>query len=136
MIGRLNHVAIAVKDLAASTALYRDTLGARVSQPLPQPEHGVTVVFVELPNTKIELLEPTSPESTIAKFIEKNGGRGGVHHVAFNVENVAEALAECEAAGIQLIDKAPRKGAENLMIAFLHPKSTKGVLTELCQQPA
>ena len=72
---------------------------------------------------------------TIAKFIEKNGGRGGVHHVAFNVENVAEALAECEAAGIQLIDKAPRKGAENLMIAFLHPKSTKGVLTELCQQP-
>ena len=84
---------------------------------------------------KIELLEPTSPESTIAKFIEKNGGRGGVHHVAFNVENVADALAECEAAGIQLIDKAPRKGAENLMIAFLHPKSTKGVLTELCQQP-
>ena len=69
------------------------------------------------------------------RFIEKNGGRGGVHHVAFNVDNVADCLAECEAAGIQLIDKAPRKGAENLMIAFLHPKSTKGVLTELCQQP-
>ena len=80
-------------------------------------------------------MEPTCPESTIAKFIEKNGGRGGIHHVAFNVENVAEALKEAQAAGLQLIDMQPRKGAENLMIAFLHPKSTCGVLTELCEQP-
>ncbi len=91
--------------------------------------------FLQSRGTKIELLEPTCPESTIAKFIEKNGGRGGVHHVAFNVENVEEALKEAEAAGIQLIDKAPRKGAENLMIGFLHPKSTCGVLMELCEQP-
>ena len=98
-------------------------------------DQKVKTAFFKVGQTKIELLEPTCPESTIAKFIEKNGGRGGVHHVAFNVESVEEALKEAEAAGSQLIDKAPRKGAENLMIAFLHPKSTKGVLTELCQQP-
>ena len=87
-------------------------------------------------DVKIELLEPTSPESTIAKFIEKNNGNGGMHHLAFAVEDgVANALAEAETTGIRLIDKAPRKGAEGLQIAFLHPKSTLGVLTELCEKP-
>ncbi len=86
---------------------------------------------------KIELLEPTCPESTIAKFIEKNGGRGGMHHLAFAVEDgVANALAECEEKGIRLIDKAPRKGADGLNIAFLHPKCTEAVLTELCEDPS
>lgn len=98
-------------------------------------DQKVKTAFFKVGQTKIELLEPTCPESTIAKFIEKNGGRGGIHHVAFNVESVAEALKEAEAAGLKLIDVAPRKGAENLMIAFLHPKSTCGVLTELCEQP-
>ena len=98
-------------------------------------DQKVKTAFFKVGQTKIELLEPTCPESTIAKFIEKNGGRGGIHHVAFNVESVEEALKEAEAAGLKLIDAAPRKGAENLMIAFLHPKSTCGVLTELCQQP-
>ena len=88
-------------------------------------------------DTKIELLEATSPESTIAKFIEKNGGRGGMHHLAFAVEDgVAEALKEAEEKGIKLIDKAPRKGADGLNIAFLHPKSTEAVLTELCEDPS
>ena len=95
----------------------------------------VKTAFFKVGEVKVELLEPTSPDSTIAKFIEKNGGRGGVHHIAFNVNSVEEALAEASKAGIELIDKAPRKGAENLMIAFLHPKSTKGVLTEVCEQP-
>ena len=90
MIGRLNHVAIAVSDLDRSTALYRDTLGARVSPPLPQPEHGVTVVFVELPNTKIELLEPLGDNSPIAKFLEKNSD-GGMHHVCFEVDDIRAA---------------------------------------------
>jgi methylmalonyl-CoA/ethylmalonyl-CoA epimerase len=98
-------------------------------------DQKVKTAFFKVGEVKIELLEATSPESSIAKFIEKNGGKGGIHHVAFNVDSVEEALAEAEAAGIQLIDKAPRKGAENLMIAFLHPKSTKGILTELCEQP-
>ena len=98
-------------------------------------DQKVKTAFFKVGQTKIELLEPTCPESTIAKFIEKNGGRGGIHHVAFNVENVAEALKEAQEAGLQLIDLQPRKGAENLMIAFLHPKSTCGVLTELCEQP-
>ena len=98
-------------------------------------DQKVKTAFFKVGQTKIELLEPTCPESTIAKFIEKNGGKGGIHHVAFNVENVAEALKEAEAAGIRLIDMQPRKGAENLMIGFLHPKNTCGVLTELCEQP-
>ena len=98
-------------------------------------DQKVKTAFFKVGQTKIELLEPTCPESTIAKFIEKNGGKGGIHHVAFDVENVAEALKEAEAAGIRLIDLQPRKGAENLMIGFLHPKNTCGVLTELCEQP-
>ena len=98
-------------------------------------DQKVKTAFFKVGEVKIELLEPTCPESTLAKFIDKNGGKGGIHHVAFNVENVAEALKEAEAAGIRLIDLQPRKGAENLMIGFLHPKNTCGVLTELCEQP-
>ena len=135
-ISHIEHLGIAVKSLEQAIPYYENVLGLKCYSIEEVADQKVKTAFFKVGQTKLELLEPTSPESTIAKFIEKNGGRGGVHHVAFNVENVAEALAECEAAGIQLIDKAPRKGAENLMIAFLHPKSTKGVLTELCQQPA
>ena len=129
MIGRLNHVAIAVKDLASATALYRDTLGAKVSDPLPQPDHGVTVVFIELPNTKIELLEPLGESSPIAKFLEKRGP--GIHHVCYRVPDLDAALAACRAAGYRLVDETPRQGAHGKRIAFLHPKSTGGVLIEL-----
>ena len=99
-------------------------------------DQKVKTAFLKVGEVKLELLEPTCPESTIATFIEKNGGRGGMHHLAFCVEDgVAEALAEVDAKGIRLIDKAPRKGAEGLNIAFLHPKSTMSVLTELCENP-
>ena len=134
-ISHIEHIGIAVKSLEESIPYYENILGLKCYNIEEVADQKVKTAFFKVGEVKIELLEPTCPESTIAKFIEKNGGRGGVHHVAFNVENVAEALAECEAAGIQLIDKAPRKGAENLMIAFLHPKSTKGVLTEICEQP-
>jgi len=132
----IEHLGIAVTSIEEAAPFFEFLSGNKCYSIEVVEDQKVRTAFFKVGEVKIELLEPTSPESTIAKFIEKNGGRGGVHHVAFNVENVAEALAECEAAGIQLIDKAPRKGAENLMIAFLHPKSTKGVLTELCQQPA
>ena len=131
----IEHLGIAVTSIEEAAPFFEFLSGNKCYSIEVVEDQKVRTAFFKVGEVKIELLEPTSPESTIAKFIEKNGGRGGVHHVAFNVENVADALAECEAAGIQLIDKAPRKGAENLMIAFLHPKSTKGVLTELCQQP-
>ena len=133
----IEHLGIAVPSLEEAMPFFEFLSGSKCYSIEEVADQKVRTAFFKVGEVKIEieLLEPTSEESTIAKFIEKNGGRGGVHHVAFNVENVADALAECEAAGIQLIDKAPRKGAENLMIAFLHPKSTKGVLTELCQQP-
>ena len=131
----IEHIGIAVTNLDEAIRYWEDVMGLKCYAIEEVKDQKVKTAFFKVGQTKIELLEPTCPESTIAKFIEKNGGRGGVHHVAFNVENVAEALKECEAAGIQLIDKAPRKGAENLMIAFLHPKSTCGVLTEICEQP-
>ena len=131
----IEHLGIAVTSIEEAAPFFEFLSGNKCYSIEVVEDQKVRTAFFKVGEVKIELLEPTSPESTIAKFIEKNGGRGGVHHVAFNVENVADALAECEAAGIQLIDKAPRKGAENLMIAFLHPKSTNGVLTELCQQP-
>ena len=131
----IEHLGIAVTSLDATIPFFEFLTGAKCYSIEEVADQKVRTAFFKVGQTKIELLEPTCPESTIAKFIEKNGGRGGVHHVAFNVENVEEALKEAEAAGLQLIDKAPRKGAENLMIAFLHPKSTCGVLTELCQQP-
>lgn len=131
----IEHLGIAVTSIDEAAPFFEFLTGASCYKKEVVEDQKVTTAFFKVGETKIELLEPTCPESTIAKFIEKNGGRGGIHHVAFNVENVAEALAEAEAAGLQLIDKAPRKGADNLMIAFLHPKSTKGVLTELCEQP-
>ncbi|MBQ9339856.1 MAG: methylmalonyl-CoA epimerase [Paludibacteraceae bacterium] len=131
----IEHLGIAVTSLEATIPFFEFLTGQKCYSIEVVEDQKVKTAFFKVGQTKIELLEPTSPESTIAKFIEKNNGRGGVHHVAFNVENVAEALKECEAAGLQLIDKAPRKGAENLMIAFLHPKSTCGVLTEICEQP-
>ena len=133
MIGRLNHVAIAVKDLAAATALYRDTLGARVSQPLPQPEHGVTVVFVELPNTKVELLEPLGADSPVGKFIERNPD-GGIHHICYEVDDIGAARDRLIAAGARVLGPPePKIGAHGKPVLFLHPKDFNGTLVELEQ---
>jgi methylmalonyl-CoA/ethylmalonyl-CoA epimerase len=133
MIGRLNHVAIAVKDLDRSTALYRDTLGARVSAPLPQPDHGVTVVFVELPNTKIELLEPLGDNSPIAKFLDKNSD-GGMHHVCYEVEDIRAARDRLKEKGARVLgDGEPKIGAHGKPVLFLHPKDFNGTLVELEQ---
>ena len=131
----IEHLDIAVTSLEATMPFFEFLTGSKCYSIEEVADQKVKTAFFKVGQTKIELLEPTCPESTIAKFIEKNGGRGGIHHVAFNVENVAEALKEAQEAGLQLIDLQPRKGAENLMIAFLHPKSTCGVLTELCEQP-
>jgi methylmalonyl-CoA/ethylmalonyl-CoA epimerase len=133
MIGRLNHVAIAVKDLAASTALYRDTLGAKVSAPLPQPAHGVTVVFVELPNTKVELLEPLGEGSPVAKFLERNAD-GGIHHICYEVEDILAARDRLKAQGARVLgDGEPKIGAHGKPVLFLHPKDFNGTLVELEQ---
>ena len=133
MIGRLNHVAIAVKDLAAATALYRDTLGAHVSQPLPQPEHGVTVVFVELPNTKVELLEPLGADSPVGKFIERNPD-GGIHHICYEVDDIIAARDRLKASGARVLGTGePRIGAHGKPVIFLHPKDFTGTLVELEQ---
>ena len=134
MIGRLNHVAIAVKDLEASTALYRDTLGARVSQPQPEPEHGVTVVFVELPNTKIELLEPLGADSPIAKFLERNGQ--GMQQLAFRVDDVEHVADVLRSRGLRLLYDAPRRGTSDSRVNFIHPKDAGGVLVELVEPAA
>ena len=133
MIGRLNHVAIAVKDLAAASALYRDTLGARVSQPLPQPEHGVTVVFVELPNTKVELLEPLGEDSPVAKFIARNPD-GGIHHICYEVDDIIAARDRLKESGARVLGSGePRIGAHGKPVIFLHPKDFTGTLVELEQ---
>jgi methylmalonyl-CoA/ethylmalonyl-CoA epimerase len=133
MIGRLNHVAIAVKDLAAATATYRDVLGAEVSDPLPQPDHGVTVVFITLPNTKIELLEPLGENSPIAKFLERNSD-GGIHHICYEVDDVRVARDTLKAGGARVLgDGEPRIGAHGKPVIFLHPKDFNGTLVELEQ---
>ena len=133
MIGKLNHVAIAVSDLAAATAVYRDTLGARVSAPLALPEHGVTTVFVELPNTKIDLLQPLGDASRIARFLEKNSA-GGVHHVCYEVDDIAAASARLQAQGARVLgDGRPKTGAHGKPVLFLHPKDFCGTLVELEQ---
>ena len=133
MIGRLNHVAIAVKDLEASTALYRDTLGARVSQPQPEPEHGVTVVFVELPNTKIELLYPLGEESPIRGFLDKNPS-GGIHHICYEVDDILAARDRLQAQGARILGTGePKIGAHGKPVLFLHPKDFNGTLIELEQ---
>ncbi len=133
MIGRLNHVAIAVPDLAAASALYRNTLGAKVSAPVPQPAHGVTVVFVELANTKIELLHPLGDNSPIAGFLQKNAS-GGIHHVCYEVADIYAARDRLKAAGARVLgDGEPKTGAHDKPVLFLHPKDFCGTLIELEQ---
>ena len=133
MIGRLNHVAIAVKDLAAATAVYRDALGAHVTDPLPQPEHGVTVVFITLPNTKIELLEPLGERSPIAKFLERSP-EGGIHHVCYEVDDILAARDRLKVQGVRVLgDGNPKMGAHGKPVLFLHPKDFCGTLVELEQ---
>ena len=135
-ISHIEHVGIAVPSLAEAIKYYENALGLKCYKQEVVEDQKVTTAFFKVGDTKIELLEPTCPESTIAKFIEKNGGRGGMHHLAFAIKDgVANALAEVESKGGRLIDKAPRKGAEGLNIAFLHPKSTCGTLVELCEDP-
>ena len=131
MIGRLNHVAIAVPDLAAAAAKYRDLLGADVGAPQVLAEHGVTVVFVQLPNTKIELMQPLGADSQIGKFLEKNPG-GGMHHLCFEVNDLADAAARLVAGGARLAgDGRPKIGAHGLPVLFLHPRDFDGALIEL-----
>jgi methylmalonyl-CoA/ethylmalonyl-CoA epimerase len=133
MIGKLNHVAIAVPDLEAATKLYRDTLGAKVSAPVPQPAHGVTVVFVELPNTKVELLHPLGDKSPIAAFLEKNAS-GGIHHICYEVEDILAARDKLKAEGARVLgDGEPKIGAHDKPVLFLHPKDFFGTLVELEQ---
>ena len=133
MIGRLNHVAIVVPDLDAAAAMYRDTLGARVSPPQALPAHGVTVVFVELPNTKIELLQPLGPDSPVRGFLDKNPA-GGMHHVCYEVEEILAARDRLRAAGARVLgDGEPHLGAHDKPVLFLHPKDFCGTLIELEQ---
>jgi methylmalonyl-CoA/ethylmalonyl-CoA epimerase len=133
MIGRLNHLAIAVPDLAAAAAVYSDMLGAKVSAPLPLPEHGVTVVFVELPNTKVELLEPLGVASPIAAFLAKNPD-GGMHHVCYEVEDITVAREHLIATGARVLGSdEPKIGAHGKPVLFLHPKGFNGTLVELEQ---
>ena len=133
MIGRLNHVAIAVKDLAAASAVYRDTLGAEVSEPVAQPDHGVTVVFITLPNTKIELLEPLGQDSPIGKFLERNPD-GGIHHVCYEVDDILAARDRLKAGGARVLGSGePKIGAHGKPVLFLHPKDFLGTLVELEQ---
>ena len=133
MIGRLNHVAIAVPDLAAASALYRGTLGAEVSEPLDLPEHGVTTVFVNLPNTKLELLHPLGEGSPIAGFLAKNPA-GGIHHLCYEVEDIVAARDRMVAEGARVLgDGEPRTGAHGKPVIFLHPKDFCGTLVELEQ---
>lgn len=133
MIGRLNHVAIAVRDIEKASALYRDTLGARVTAPVAQPAHGVTVVFVELPNTKIEFLQPLGADSPIAKFLDKNPD-GGIHHVCYEVDDIITARDHLKAQGARILgDGEPKIGAHDKPVLFLHPKDFNGTLVELEQ---
>ncbi len=133
MIGRLNHVAIVVPDLAAARALYRDTLGARVSEPVDMPEHGVTTVFVELPNTKIELLHPLGDDSPISGFLARNPA-GGMHHVCYEVEDIRAARDRLVEKGVRVLGGGePRPGAHGKPVLFLHPKDLCGTLVEIEQ---
>jgi methylmalonyl-CoA/ethylmalonyl-CoA epimerase len=133
MIGRLNHVAIAVPDITVAAAVYRDTLGAKVSSAVPQPEHGVTTVFIELPNTKIELLEPLGTDSPIAGFLERNAS-GGIHHLCYEVDDIEAAIAHLKAQGARVLGGGiPKTGAHGKPVVFLHPKDFNGTLVELEQ---
>lgn len=133
MIGRLNHVAIVVPDLAAATAVYAETLGAKVSEAMDLPNHGVTTVFVELPNTKIELLYPLGEDSPIAGFLEKNPS-GGMHHICYEVDDIYAARDQLKAQGARVLgDGEPKSGAHDKPVLFLHPKDFVGTLVELEQ---
>jgi len=133
MLGRLNHVALAVPDLTAAMAAYRDTLGARLSEPQALPEHGVTVVFVDVGNTKIELLEPLGDASPITAFLEKNPS-GGMHHVCYEVDDILAARDHLKASGARVLgDGNPKTGAHGKPVLFLHPKDFFGTLVELEQ---
>ncbi len=133
MLGRINHIAIAVPDLATAVATYRDTLGAAVSQPQALPEHGVTVVFVELPNSKVELLEPLGESSPIAAFLEKSPS-GGMHHICYEVADILVARDRLQAEGARVLgDGEPKTGAHGKPVLFLHPKDFFGTLIELEQ---
>ena len=135
MIGRLNHVAIAVPDLAAAAAKYRDQLGANVHAPQALPEHGVTVVFVELENSKIELLHPLGDNSPIAKFLAANPA-GGIHHLCFEVADLPSAARALTATGARVLgDGSPRIGAHGTPVIFVHPRNMGGVLVELMETP-
>ncbi|XP_070543547.1 methylmalonyl-CoA epimerase, mitochondrial-like [Ptychodera flava] len=129
-LGKLNHVAIAVPDLEKATALYRDVLGAQVSGQQALPEHGVTTVFVELGNTKLELLHPLGDKSPIQGFLDKKPG-GGMHHICIEVDNIKEAMKDLAAHKIRSLGKEPRIGAHGKPVIFLHPKDCGGVLVEL-----
>ncbi len=131
MIGRLNHVAIAVPDLDAAAAQYRDTLGAKVGAPQDEPDHGVTVVFIELPNTKIELLHPLGGDSPIRGFLDKNPA-GGIHHICYEVEDIEAAAERMRQSGARVLG-APKIGAHGKPVIFLHPKDFTGTLVELEQ---
>jgi methylmalonyl-CoA/ethylmalonyl-CoA epimerase len=131
MLGRLNHVAIVVPDLSAGIAIYRDLLGAKVSEPRAQPDHGVTVVFVELPNTKVELLEPLGEDSPVKGFLERNPS-GGIHHLCYEVADIRAARDRLTAAGARVLGSGePRIGAHGKPVLFLHPKDFAGTLVEL-----
>jgi methylmalonyl-CoA/ethylmalonyl-CoA epimerase len=133
MIGRLNHVAIAVPDLEAASAQYRDTLGARVGMPQDEPDHGVTVVFIELPNTKIELLHPLGDASPIRGFLDRNPA-GGIHHLCYEVEDILAARDRLKAQGARVLGAGePKIGAHGKPVLFLHPKDFNGCLIELEQ---
>lgn len=133
MIGRLNHVAIAVPNLEQAAAQYRDTLGARVGAPQDEPDHGVTVIFIDLPNTKIELLYPLGAESPIAGFLEKNPS-GGIHHICYEVDDILAARDRLKAAGARVLGSGePKIGAHGKPVLFLHPKDFAGTLVELEQ---
>jgi methylmalonyl-CoA/ethylmalonyl-CoA epimerase len=133
MIGRLNHVAIAVHDLAAGAALYRDMLGAKVSEPVPQPDHGVTTVFIDLPNTRVELIAPLGERSPISGFLERNPF-GGIHHVCYEVSDVRAAAQALSERGARILgDGEPKIGAHGKPVIFIHPKDFLGTLIELEQ---
>jgi len=133
MIGKLNHVAIAVPDLEKAAKIYREALGARVSAPQAEPKHGVTVVFVELPNTKVELLHPLGPNSPIQKFLERNPD-GGMHHLCYEVDDIFVARDKLKAQGARVLgDGEPKIGAHGKPVLFLHPKDFCGALVEIEQ---
>ncbi len=131
MTNNINHIGIAVHSIDASVAFYRDTLGMEFEGTEVVEEQKVKVAFLAVGESRIELLEPTSPESPVAKFLEKNGE--GTHHLAYEVTDIEKVLGDLKAKGVRLVDETPRNGAHGTRIAFLHPKATGGVLTELCE---